>query len=107
MLKVGQQRSNRKKTALAAEPCCASDSKSLMEFQGHTTTPQGWPELNANPNAMNTCDLCTVRAQSTSTVSPNMGASGHWLVGSTHPRGGALFLPVDITFSSVISFLSN
>src|SRR5258708_27683644 len=73
MLKVGQQRSNRKKTALAAEPCCASDSKSLMEFQGHTTTPQGWPELNANPNAMNTCDLCTVRAQSTSTVSPNMG----------------------------------
>jgi hypothetical protein len=64
MLNVGQQRSNRKKTALAAEPCCDSDCKSLMEFQGHTTTPQGWPELEAKPNAMKIFDSCAVRAQS-------------------------------------------
>jgi hypothetical protein len=60
-----------KKTALAAEPCCASDCnwaspwlwKSLRDFQGQTTTPKGWPPLKANPNGMKTLDSCTVRAQ--------------------------------------------
>ena len=59
----GQQRTNRKKTALAAEPCCVSDCKSLMEFQGHTTTPQGWPELKDNSNRLKTLDSGTVLAQ--------------------------------------------
>src|SRR5580692_11446898 len=41
----------RKKAALTAEPCCASDSSpalnhraSLTEFQNHTTTPKGWDD---------------------------------------------------------------
>jgi hypothetical protein len=46
---VGQERS-KEKTALAAEPCSASDSRlnfvrqpwsSRREFQSHTTTPEG------------------------------------------------------------------
>ena len=45
MLFSGQKRS-KEKTALAAEPGCASDSKrALNEFQAHTTTPKGWPVL--------------------------------------------------------------
>jgi hypothetical protein len=46
MLMVGQERS-KDRTALAAEPCRASDSNShpehqtLTEFQTHTTTPKG------------------------------------------------------------------
>jgi hypothetical protein len=50
---VGQERS-KEKTALAAEPRCASDSRlnfvrqpssSRREFQSHITTPEGWPLL--------------------------------------------------------------
>jgi hypothetical protein len=52
MLKVGQKRS-KEKSALAAEPYRAHDysrqnplvPKSLKEFQGRTTTRNGWPKL--------------------------------------------------------------
>src|SRR6266478_4323721 len=54
--KSGNNAPIEKKTALAAEPCCASDSKSLMEFQCHTTTPQGWPELKGNSNRLKMLD---------------------------------------------------
>ena len=50
------------KFRLAAEPCCVSDYKSLMEFQGHTTTPQGWPQLEANLSEMKTSDSRTIRS---------------------------------------------
>jgi hypothetical protein len=53
MLFIGQKRS-RENTALAAEPCCASDSNcakrstaptGMREFLTRTTTPTGWPLL--------------------------------------------------------------
>src|ERR1019366_7236523 len=53
MLFIGQEHS-RENTALAAEPCCGSDSncskhsmapRGMREFLTHTTTPTGWPLL--------------------------------------------------------------
>src|SRR5882724_13461973 len=38
-----------KKTALAAEPCCVSDCKSLIEFQGHTVTRRGGQRAKLTP----------------------------------------------------------
>ncbi len=60
-----------KKPALAAGPCCASDCnwairlglEFLTEFQGHTTTPQGWPKLEAHSHVLKTMDSCAIGAQ--------------------------------------------
>jgi hypothetical protein len=35
MLKVGQERSNEKNRALAAKPCCASDSNCATPLNNH------------------------------------------------------------------------
>jgi putative transposase len=64
MLKVGQKRS-KEKSALAAEPYRAHDysrqnpvvPKSLKEFQGRTTTRNGWPKLKGK-SAIAMARLC-------------------------------------------------
>jgi hypothetical protein len=73
MLKVGQKRS-KEKSALAAEPYRAHDysrqnplvPKSLKEFQGRTTTRNGWPKLKGK-SAIAMARLCA-RGYAVSTV---------------------------------------